>query len=49
MYKRQIDNTQGAVDLFGLIGSVMRPQGDAAPAPAAAPAANPAATAPDSY
>jgi len=41
----EIDNTQGAVDLFGLIGSVMRPQGDAA----AAPAANPAATAPDSY
>lgn len=47
----EIDNTQGAVDLFGLIGSVMRPQGDAAAAPAAgpAPAANPAATAPDSY
>ena len=42
----QIENTQGAVDLFGLIGSVIRPQGDsdasapstgssAAPAPAA--------------
>lgn len=49
----EIDNTQGAVDLFGLIGSVMRPQGgDAAPASGAtpaAPAANPAATAPDSY
>jgi len=25
----EIDNTQGAVDLFGLIGSVMRPQGGA--------------------
>ena len=47
----EIDNTQGAVDLFGLIGSVMRPQGggDATPAAGAAPAANPAATAPDSY
>jgi phospholipid/cholesterol/gamma-HCH transport system substrate-binding protein len=50
----EIDNTQGAVDLFGLIGSVMRPQGgngadDAAPTTGAAPAANPAATAPDSY
>ena len=48
----EIENTQGAVDLFGLIGSVMRPQGgDAAPAAgaASAPAANPAATAPDSY
>lgn len=42
----QIENTQGAVDLFGLIGSVIRPQGgsdaaapstgsSAAPAPAA--------------
>ncbi|PVM84538.1 outer membrane lipid asymmetry maintenance protein MlaD [Caulobacter radicis] len=32
----QIENTQGAVDLFGLIGSVIRPQdgGDAAAAPA---------------
>jgi phospholipid/cholesterol/gamma-HCH transport system substrate-binding protein len=47
----EIDNTQGAVDLFGLIGSVMRPQGgaDAAPASSAAPAANSAATAPESY
>ena len=50
----EIDNTQGAVDLFGLIGSVMRPQGSndaadaAAPAPAATPAAS-AATAPESY
>lgn len=37
----QIENTQGAVDLFGLIGSVIRPQGgnsggEAAPAPAPA-------------
>lgn len=38
----EIENTQGAVDIFGLIGSVIRPQGggsgaasgDAAPAPA---------------
>ena len=48
----EIDNTQGAVDLFGLIGSVMRPQGDAAaaaPAASGAPASNPAATAPESY
>nr|WP_295114138.1 outer membrane lipid asymmetry maintenance protein MlaD [uncultured Caulobacter sp.] len=36
----QIENTQGAVDLFGLIGSVIRPQGggDAAPAASSAPA-----------
>ena len=44
----QIENTQGAVDLFGLIGSVIRPQGggdaaaqgtsSAAPAPATQPA-----------
>jgi phospholipid/cholesterol/gamma-HCH transport system substrate-binding protein len=49
----EIDNTQGAVDLFGLIGSVMRPQGDAEsaapPATGSSPAANPAATPPDSY
>lgn len=45
----EIDNTQGAVDLFGLIGSVMRPQGGGAAETGAAPAANPAATAPDSY
>jgi len=43
----QIENTQGAVDLFGLIGSVMRPQGGgsgeaATPAPAANPATQPA-------
>ena len=35
-------NTQGAVDLFGLIGRVIRPQTDAsAPATPAAPAADP--------
>jgi phospholipid/cholesterol/gamma-HCH transport system substrate-binding protein len=34
----EIDNTQGAVDLFGLIGSVVRPQGDAAPAAGTTPA-----------
>jgi phospholipid/cholesterol/gamma-HCH transport system substrate-binding protein len=38
----EIENTQGAVDLFGLIGQVMRPQppnaAPAAPAPAAAEA-----------
>jgi phospholipid/cholesterol/gamma-HCH transport system substrate-binding protein len=49
----EIDNTQGAVDLFGLIGSVMRPQGGngAAPRrrPAPPPRRTPAATAPDSY
>ncbi len=30
----EIENTQGAVDLFGLVASFLRPQ---APAPAAAP------------
>jgi len=35
----EIDNTQGAVDLFGLIGSVMRPRGGAAPTAGEAPAA----------
>jgi phospholipid/cholesterol/gamma-HCH transport system substrate-binding protein len=43
----QIENTQGAVDLFGLIGSVIRPQGggsDAAAAPAAPAASAPAAS-----
>jgi phospholipid/cholesterol/gamma-HCH transport system substrate-binding protein len=34
----EIENTQGAVDLFGLIGQVIRPQAPAAAAPAAAPA-----------
>ena len=37
----EIENTQGAVDLFGLIGQVMRPQPPTAapadPAPAEAP------------
>ena len=42
----EIANTQGAVDLFGLIGSFLRPQsGDAKSAPAAAPAPAPAAKA----
>lgn len=41
----EINNTQGAVDLFGLIGQVMRPKTDAA-APAPAPSAAPAAKAP---
>lgn len=48
----EIENTQGAVDLFGLIGSVMRPQGDTAASGDAAPAKTPAAdatVAPDSY
>jgi len=50
----EIENTQGSVDLFGLIGSVMRPQGGteapAAAAPgAAAPAASDATVAPESY
>ncbi|CAN5357985.1 outer membrane lipid asymmetry maintenance protein MlaD [soil metagenome] len=40
----EIENTQGAVDLFGLIGSVMRPQA-ASGSDAAAPAATPAAPA----
>ena len=44
----EISNTQGAVDLFGLIGQVMRPKSEtpAAPAPAA-PAAKPAADLPE--
>lgn len=47
----EIENTQGAVDLFGLIGSVIRPQGGASggeAAPAAA-AANPATQPAESY
>jgi phospholipid/cholesterol/gamma-HCH transport system substrate-binding protein len=36
----EIENTQGAVDLFGLIGQVMRPQ-EPKPAPAHPPAAGP--------
>jgi phospholipid/cholesterol/gamma-HCH transport system substrate-binding protein len=49
----EIQNTQGAVDLFGLIGQVLRPQAPAAtPAAAAggappAPAANSAASLPN--
>jgi len=34
----EIENTQGAVDIFGLIGSVMRPQGGGSGGQAAAPA-----------
>jgi phospholipid/cholesterol/gamma-HCH transport system substrate-binding protein len=48
----EIDNTQGAVDLFGLIGQVVRPQSaepaEKADAPAS-PTPNPATVAPDSY
>lgn len=43
----EIENTQGAVDIFGLIGSVIRPQGGAAPN-AAAPA-DPASQPAESY
>ncbi len=42
----QFQNTQGAVDLFGLIGQVLRPQSGAAPA--GAQSATPAAAAPAS-
>lgn len=43
----QIENTQGAVDLFGLIGSVIRPQGGSdAAAPGAGSSAAPAPAAP---
>ena len=53
----EFQNTQGAVDLFGLIGQFVRPQPGAASAPAAAapsatpaaPAAAPAAKAADPY
>ncbi len=56
----EIENTQGAVDIFGLIGSVIRPQGggsdggsgggDATAAAASAPApANPATQPAESY
>jgi len=47
----EIENTQGAVDLFGLIGSVMRPQGgaDANATVAETPPAASAAAAPESY
>ncbi len=39
----EITNTQGAVDLFGLIGQVMRPQGAAGASSAASSAPPPAA------
>ena len=39
----EISNTQGAVDLFGLIGQFIRPKGDAAPTPAPSASAAPAA------
>jgi phospholipid/cholesterol/gamma-HCH transport system substrate-binding protein len=47
----EIQNTQGAVDLFGLIGQVMRPQSESSsPAASGAPAsANPASTPAASY
>uniref|UniRef100_B0SZH0 Mammalian cell entry related domain protein n=1 Tax=Caulobacter sp. (strain K31) TaxID=366602 RepID=B0SZH0_CAUSK len=44
----EIENTQGAVDIFGLIGSVIRPQGGGAGGDAAAPA-NPATQPAESY
>ncbi len=39
----EVANTQGAVDLFGLIGQVMRPKSDAAPAAASSAAPAPKA------
>lgn len=50
----EIENTQGAVDIFGLIGSVIRPQNGASSdtsttATPAAPAANPATQPAESY
>lgn len=39
----EIENTQGAVDLFGLIGQIMRPPPPSAPAPAAGAAKQPGA------
>lgn len=52
----EFQNTQGAVDLFGLIGQFVRPQSGgaaadpaAAPAAAPAPAAKPAAKSADPY
>lgn len=44
----EIENTQGAVDLFGLIGQVMRPHTDAAPAAGAPSATASPAPAPSS-
>jgi phospholipid/cholesterol/gamma-HCH transport system substrate-binding protein len=40
----EIQNTQGAVDLFGLVGQFLRPQASSSAAPGAA---TPAATSPD--
>lgn len=45
----EIDNTQGAVDLFGLIGSVMRPQGGGETPAASPPPAASASTPAESY
>lgn len=47
----EIENTQGAVDIFGLIGSVIRPQGggSASGGDAAAAPANPATQPAESY
>jgi phospholipid/cholesterol/gamma-HCH transport system substrate-binding protein len=38
----EIANTQGAVDLFGLIGRMLRPGGDSQPSASPTPAARPA-------
>jgi len=38
----EIENTQGAVDIFGLIGSVIRPQGGGSDSQASSPASQPA-------
>ena len=47
----EITNTQGSVDLFGLIGQFIRPQGGnvSSAASSAAPAPNPATAAVPSY
>lgn len=42
----EINNTQGAVDLFGLIGQFIRPQSGSSAASSAAPSADSAAKAP---
>ena len=44
----EIENTQGAVDLFSLVGQVIRPQGGGQPAAPAAPAATASKPAPSS-
>jgi len=41
----EIQNTQGAVDLFSLIGQVIRPQSGGAESPASGAAASPAGAA----